>query len=159
MVVKRAKYGSIRSRALNIAIVICGSVLITLAADTWFEALRSEGMADFWGATMDPFVVVFPLLWTLLGGWCLLGGIRNLLTRVDNGEHPYLSEQLTRWHLKAIAVTVVVYIFVAVAHFRWHSVSLTLFVATHYALVGLFLLIPVTVVISLILRRSEGQHE
>src|SRR5258708_39461811 len=81
MVVKQKKHHSIQSRTLNVAVVALGVALITLAVDTWFEALRSGGMTDFWGATMDPFVVVFPLLWILLGGWCLVGGIRNLIGR------------------------------------------------------------------------------
>ncbi len=148
MVVKQKKHPSIQSRTLNVAVVALGVALITLAVDTWFEALRSGGMTDFWGATMDPFVVVFPLLWILLGGWCLVGGIRTLIGR-SRDERAFQNERLSRLHLKAIAITIGAYVFVALLHFQWHLVPRGLFLVIHYTLVTLFLLIPLTVIISL----------
>jgi len=68
----------IRSRTLDITLIIVGAGCVMIAYDTWLSAFRNEGWGMFSGATFDGVALFLPRFWFLVGLWCFFGGIASI---------------------------------------------------------------------------------
>lgn len=85
-----------------------------------------------------------------LGIWCIRGGYKNLLQENRSSGQQGTSEPqspLAKWHLLALTSIGLIYLLMGLSYWKFDFPSIEIIKGIHYVFVGLFALIPITVII------------
>jgi hypothetical protein len=66
----------IKSRILNVCIILIGLLFLLFPLDCYFETIKDVGIRR---AVLDPYCIFYSILNLPIAFWCIRGGIKNLL--------------------------------------------------------------------------------